>query len=251
MHREHRKLLQQLRSLGDPPRRARDGDQNDSYGSSGRIFYWVPVPARRRIAREWTRQHATLGDREVLAVVESLFSGESHEEKTLAALLLSYCPSARGRAGPVDVDRWLGQLNGWAEVDGLCQGVFTAEELLGQWRPWRDSIRRFARHGSANHRRAALVLLTGPVRRSEDPRLRDLAFELIERLKHERIILISKAISWLLRSLVAHHRQAVLRYLDENATTLPKIALRETRIKLATGRKTRAPARKTSEQLRP
>jgi 3-methyladenine DNA glycosylase AlkD len=242
MHREHGKLLQQLQSLGDPPTLARDR-QNDSYGSSGRIFYWVPVPARRRIARDWVREHRALNAEQVLAVVESLFRGESHEEKTLAALVLGYCPLARGRARPADVERWLGQLNGWAEVDGLCQSVFTAEELLGHWSAWRAALRRFARHSNANLRRASLVLLTGPIRRSQDARFRDLAFEIIEQLKHERIILITKAISWLLRTMVAHHRQAVLRYLDANAATLPKIAVRETRVKLDTGRKTPARAR--------
>jgi 3-methyladenine DNA glycosylase AlkD len=250
MHPEHRRLLEQLRSIGEPPAIARDGE-NDSYGSSERIFYWVPVPARRRIARNWIRGHGAVSADETLAVVESLFSGESHEEKTLAALILGDCLPARERARPADVERWLGQLNGWAEIDALCQSVFTGDELLAHWRAWRASIRKFSTHSNANYRRAALVLLTGPVRRSDDARFRDLAFEVIERLKHERIILMTKAVSWLLRSLVAHHRQAVLRYLKQNAATLPKVAVRETRTKLDTGRKTRPRPRKTRVQLRP
>jgi 3-methyladenine DNA glycosylase AlkD len=244
MHAEHARLLQQIRSLGDPPRIAREGD-NDSYGSSGRVYYWVQVPVRRRIARDWLRQHGTSDPERILAVVESLFGGESHEEKTLAALILGYCVPARERAGPADVERWLALINGWAEVDTLCQNVFTAEELLARWRPWRDAIRSFSKSSNPNLRRAALVLLTGPVRSHDDPRLPELAFELIERVKHERIILLTKAVSWLLRSLVDRHRQAVQRYLDQNAATLPKIALRETRTKLATGVKTRRQTRKT------
>jgi 3-methyladenine DNA glycosylase AlkD len=239
MHPEHRKLLQQLRSIGAPPALAASDRENDSYGSSGRIFYSVPVPARRRMVRDWIRGHAALSADQILAVVESLFSGESHEEKTLAALILGHCLRARERARPVDVERWLGQLSGWAEVDALCQSVFTGDELLADWRAWRDAIRKFSRHANANHRRAALVLLTGPVRHSDEARLEELALEVIERLKHERIILVTKAVSWLLRSLVAHHRQAVRRYLEQNAATLPKIAVRETRTKLDTGRKTR------------
>jgi hypothetical protein len=50
------------------------------------------------------------------------------------------------------------------------------------------------------------VLLTGPVSRSDDARFRDLAFEMTERLKRERIILITKAVSWLLRSDEARYR---------------------------------------------
>ena len=45
------------------------------------------------------------------------------------------------------------------------------------------------------YRRAALVLLTAPVRSSDDPCFRELAFEVIERTQHERSILLTKAIS--------------------------------------------------------
>jgi 3-methyladenine DNA glycosylase AlkD len=237
VHPEHSKLLQRLQSVGDRPPMGRAGE-NDSYGGSGHIFYRVSVPERRRLAKSWLGEHGAMTARELLAVIESLFSGRSHEEKTLAALMLGYCPLARREARPVDLERWLERLNGWAEVDCLCQNVFTAEELLGNWRAWRASIRRLSKHSSANQRRAALVLLTGPLRYSDDARFRDLALEMIELLKCERIILITKAISWLLRSMTAHHRNTVLRYLDENATTLPPIAIRETRTKLRTGRKT-------------
>jgi 3-methyladenine DNA glycosylase AlkD len=238
VHAEHRKLLRRIQALGDAPQVAPEGRQNDSYGSSGRPFYGLPVPARRRIARDWLRQHAALRPDEILDVVESLFGGESHEEKTLAALMLGYSPRTRERVRPADVERWLAQLNGWAEIDSLCQSMFTAEELLARFRPWHAAIRKFSKLASPTYRRAALVLLTGPVRSCDDPRLRELAFEVIERTQHDRSILLAKAISWLLRSMVDHHAPAVRRYLAANAATLPKIAIRETRTKLDTGRKT-------------
>jgi 3-methyladenine DNA glycosylase AlkD len=78
------------------------------------------------------------------------------------------------------------------------------------------------------------------VRDSEDARLADFAFMNIDKLKKEREILVTKAISWLLRDLIKHNRPRVETYLKENEDTLPKIALRETRTKLLTGRKTPA-----------
>ena len=51
--------------------------------------------------------------------------------------------------------------------------------------------------------------------------------------------MISKAISWVLRSLIKHHRKLVADYLTSNVATLPKIAVRETLIKLETGKKTK------------
>ena len=86
-------------------------------------------------------------------------------------------------------------------------------------------------------RRAALVLLVTPTRTSDDPRFADLAFAVVTRLAPERDILITKAVSWLLRSLVTRHRDTVIAYLDANADSLPAIAIRETRTKLKTGTK--------------
>jgi 3-methyladenine DNA glycosylase AlkD len=70
--------------------------------------------------------------------------------------------------------------------------------------------------------------------------LAQVAFKNVDRLKHEKEILITKAISWVLRSMVKHYRKPLQTYLKENADTLPKIALRETMTKLRTGKKTGA-----------
>jgi 3-methyladenine DNA glycosylase AlkD len=96
---------------------------------------------------------------------------------------------------------------------------------------------RLVSDGNVHKRRASLVLLTKPVRDSENKRLADLAFANIDRLKNERSILVTKAISWLLRDLIRHHRERVETYLFENSDCLPKIAIRETRRKLLTGKK--------------
>jgi len=78
---------------------------------------------------------------------------------------------------------------------------------------------------------------TRPLRRSEDKGLAELGFRTVEVLKSERAIIITKAVSWLLRSMVAHHRGAVAAYIKENHHSLPAIAVRETTRKIATGRK--------------
>ena len=81
------------------------------------------------------------------------------------------------------------------------------------------------------------MLLTGPISHSSDSRLSEIAFKNIGRLKSEKDILVTKAISWLLRSLIRHHKKEVGVYIKQNAGGLPKIAIRETRRKLLTGRK--------------
>jgi 3-methyladenine DNA glycosylase AlkD len=236
MNDDHAALLAELRKAARPIHHDRPA-QNDSYGGSGRPFYNVAVPDRRRIVRCWLAANKSISPEAYLAVVDSLTKGESHEEKTLAGMLVAANRKARRAVTTGDLNGWLGRLHGWAEVDTWCQNLFTADDMLADWPAWNGLIDRLSLDKSINKRRAALVLLNGPVHYSPDPRFRDLAFTVVERLQTERTILITKAVSWLLRSLITRHRAAVVAYLAANEETLPKIALRETRTKLKTGTK--------------
>jgi len=192
----------------------------------------------RGAAKAWLAANKrTAAPAEVLGVIDSLFGGETHEEKTLAALMLGYAKAARAAARPADLDRWLGQVNGWAEVDALCQNVFQPEDFARDWPAWKALLEALRADANINKRRASLVLLNAPVRYSDKARYADLAFATIEALKAERPVLITKAVSWLLRSLTLRHRSGVSAYLEANAASLPAIAVRETRVKLATGTK--------------
>jgi 3-methyladenine DNA glycosylase AlkD len=235
MHPDHARLLAEIWTVAPPPREG--PPERDSYGGSGHPYYRVGVPERRAIARAWIASRRGHDVAESLAVIDSLFAGDSHEEKTLPGLILAADRTMRHAVRPPDLERWLGELNGWAEIDCLCQSVFTAEDLTANWPAWRALIERLATDPNINKRRAAMVLLNAPVRGSDDPRFRDLALQVLDRLKGERDILITKAVSWLLRTMAARHRAAVEGYLAREADRLPKVAVRETRIKLATGTK--------------
>jgi 3-methyladenine DNA glycosylase AlkD len=235
---EHAVLLAELRALGRP---YRGGIQNDSYSGSGRPFLNVSAPDRRRIIKAWLARHRTASEAELLALADSLFEGETHEERTLAALMLQASPRARRAATPARVDGWLGQLNGWAEIDTLAASVFGPAELEADWPAWKGLIERLGRDANINKRRAALVLLVTPTRASADIRFRDLGFATVEALMGERDILITKAVSWLLRAMSSRHASEVAAYLDAHAAELPAVAVRETRAKLRTGRKSGRP----------
>jgi 3-methyladenine DNA glycosylase AlkD len=231
---EHAGLVAQLRAAGTS---YRGGQQNDSYSGSGHPFFNVSAPELRRIGRAWLAARRKADDADLLAVVARLFAGEAYEEKVLAAILLGANARMRRLGTPALVDGWLDCLQGWAEIDSLCASVFGPDELEIDWPAWRDLILRLSRDDNINRRRAALVLLTRPTRTSSDQRYPELSFEVIEQLKSERPILITKAVSWLLRSMVGYHGGAVAAYLDANAASLPAIAVRETRTKLRTGTK--------------
>jgi 3-methyladenine DNA glycosylase AlkD len=237
---EHAALLAELRAAGRP---YRGGIQNDSYSGSGRPFLNVSAPDRRRIIKAWLARCRAAPESELLALADGLFEGETHEERTLGALMLQASSRARRAATPAAVERWLGQLNGWAEIDTLCASVFGPADLDADWPAWKALIERLGGDANINKRRAALVLLVTPTRTSGDVRFRDLGFATVERLEHERDILITKAVSWLLRAMSARHANEVAAYLDAHAVDLPAVALRETHAKLRTGRKSGRPRR--------
>jgi 3-methyladenine DNA glycosylase AlkD len=227
-------LVAQLRAAGTP---YCGGQSNDSYSGSGHPFFNVSVPELRRIARAWLAAHRKSADADLMAMTDRLFRGEAYEEKVLGAVLLQSNACVQRQLTPTRVDDWLNDLSGWAEIDSLCAGAFWAELMAADWPAWRALIQRLAADPNINKRRAALVLLTAPTRTSDDPRFRDLGFAVVDKLKAERPILITKAVSWLLRSMARRHGPAVAAYLEANAASLPAIAVRETRVKLATGTK--------------
>jgi 3-methyladenine DNA glycosylase AlkD len=234
MHSQHELLLARLKKHQRPSRAHTQA--NDSYLSSGHHYYDVSIPDLRALAKAWLKDNRSIAGGEFVAVLDGLYRGKSYEERVLASILLSYHRAGRATIATQKLDGWLDGLVGWAEVDALC-AWWPPDELLAAWPAWRRLIRALARDRNINKRRAALVLLTAPIRNSNDARLAALAFETIERLQPERDKMITKAVSWLLRSMTRHHKRAVAAYLKEERATLPAIAVREASRKIATGRK--------------
>jgi len=173
-------------------------------------------------------------------LLDSLYSNARFmEETTLAARILEIAPKLRQQIDPNKLDYWLNFTHGWAETDVLCQSSFTSDELLSNWSTWKKLLIKFSKDKNVHKRRASLVLLTKPTRMSNDKRLSDLAFKNVDLLKEEKDILITKAVSWILRSLIKYHKEEVANYLKENEDELPRIAVREVTNKLLTGVKSK------------
>jgi len=195
------------------------------------------VPQLRTAAKDWANQNIDLSPAEAERLVMSLIRDKDPLKKCMAGILLGYLPAQRKALDPRLCDQWLDHTIGWAAVDAICYANFTADELLENFPTWEKLIKGLVKSENPNKRRAAMVLLTKPVTRSADRRLGRLAFHLIDQTKHEKDILLTKAISWLMRSLVKLHKKELETYIRQSKDTLPAIALRETANKLRTGRK--------------
>lgn len=206
------------------------------YLGNKHFSYSLSNPQERKIVSSWWKSHKDVSVKEFVSLLDSLYHGQSYDEKTLAGILLE-TSRFKKEIPPRKLDEWLNSLEGWAEIDMTCQSSFGPDELLANWPAWEKVIKHFSGSSDISKRRASLVLLVKSVRNSSNKKLAGLALANIERLKGEKDVLITKAISWLLRSLIKHHRQNVENCLKRNHGSLPAIALRETSRKLKTGKK--------------
>ena len=209
----------------------------DSYLGNNHPRYAISIPQLRFLGKNWINANA-LAPEEFLALLTSLIKAPSSTEKTMAGILLDYANQQQTNFHPKLFDQWLTHLLGWAEVDALRYGHFNADYILKNWNAWNKLLLQLNKSKNINKRRASLVLLCKPLTRSDDLRLQALAFQLVDQLKSEKKILITKAISWTLRSMVTLHRAPLKNYLAKNKQSLPAIAVRETLTKIKTGKKT-------------
>jgi len=237
MNQHHQKILEEIKKAAkvkeidprfDPQR----------YSGHNDPVYPVNNPTMRRIAKNWLREQEGFSFKELLATLDSLYHGQSDNEKQIAGMIIGYLqPEARRRIPLKKLNQWLDRLVGWCQVDSLCQSSFSAEDVLSNWVGWQKFLRRLAQSENINKRRAALVFLVRPVR-SGDDRIVNFAFKIIDGLKLEKDKLITKAISWLLREIIRGDRKKeVGSYLRKNRDFLPSFVVREVSRKLLTGRK--------------
>jgi 3-methyladenine DNA glycosylase AlkD len=240
LNRHHEYLLKQVKACAGPP--VTDKFLN-SYLGANRRRYRLNNPQMRRMVGDWIRENRNLTPSEIAGVITSLIKGVSVNEKMMGGFILDRCSPAQRKFNPKVFVRWLDHLEGWAEVDTFCAGKYSGKEIPSQFPVWRPLIRELAQSRNINKRRASLVLLCAPLRYSDNPALARLAFANIKRLSGEKPVIITKAISWLMRSMVKRHRTALIRFMVESRSKVPAIAVRETETKLSTGRKTRPRAK--------
>ncbi len=223
MNNYHKEIIELLQArAGEGTKLQKEREQR--YDGTSKFCYCINQPTKTEIIKRWIKEHPNLTFSEYSDLLNKLFNGNSHDEIIIGGKLLSFLPKLRSQLSSKVLDHWLNHVEGWLEIDSICQSNFSANELLDNWDQWEELLTGFSKDNNVAKRRASLVLLTAPVRKSSNQQLVDMAFLNIERLKAEKDILITKAISWLLRDLIKNHKKQVENYLSKNSTTLPKVA---------------------------
>jgi 3-methyladenine DNA glycosylase AlkD len=230
----HREILDLIEiSSGKPTKHT----FSDSYLGNTNPRYAISNPVLRKLSRNWMKEYHDLPQKDFVAVLDSLVKGKSSTEKMMSGILTDYCTKEQLAFPPALFDDWLDHLSGWVEVDTVCTSRYSKLMIHPNFKTWKSLLPKMSRSKNINKRRASLVFLCAPVRYHKNEEMAAVAFANIERLKGEKEILITKAISWLLRSMVKLYKKEVKTYVMENQDSLPKIAVRETLNKLTTGKK--------------
>ncbi len=207
------------------------------YLGTPRTVLGVRADDLRALAKATAKAHADWPDAQWLDLLDRLYVGDRFEQRSLAGLLLGVLHPLRRRLDLARLRTWLAGQAGWAEVDTTCQSSWTDTEVLARWPEWDPFLDNLSLADNVSLRRASLVLLVTPLRHNADPRLTGRALANVQRLQHERDGMIAKAVSWVLRSMIAEQPATVHAYLEANAGALQTTVVREVRKKLESGRK--------------
>lgn len=208
------------------------------YLGSSKTYLGAKTSDVLNIAKQYVGLQKDLAIGELELLLDLLFFSNTFEEHAIGGKIFTLLkPEIRQKISFDSIEKWLSQARGWVEVDVICQSSYTGKEVQENFNAWQKTIKRFSKSKIISLRRASLVLQTKPNREVIDEKMRMLAFETIDALKHEKDVLITKAVSWLLRSLVVQNKEEVKKYLLANEASLPRIAYRETMKKILTGKK--------------
>jgi 3-methyladenine DNA glycosylase AlkD len=194
-----------------------------------RTLLGTRVPDLKRIAATWGREHPDVDPGELRSLVYALCDGATREEQILGIMLLrGLAPALRWS----DFDRLRRSLDTWEATDGLAH--YLAEWVAADLTRRSDRLRSMARSRHLWTRRLAVVTASQLNRHGLGI---ELTVELVDQVRAERDPMITKAVSWALRELAVAAPHTAEEYLERRADELPAIAIRETRNKLRTGKK--------------
>jgi 3-methyladenine DNA glycosylase AlkD len=152
--REAEALQSTIAALGTPQRAA--GAKR--YMRSGLTFTGTTVPAVRRVAAQWLRDHPALTATELRAISEALWAQETFEARLLATVLLQRSAGLLRSADLPWLERLLRDCRGWSLMDNLApcavEAVLSRSPSLR-----RTTLARWSRDDDFWMRRAALLTL--------------------------------------------------------------------------------------------
>ncbi|MFW6283393.1 MAG: DNA alkylation repair protein [Minisyncoccales bacterium] len=231
MHKKHKEILKLVKEKAGT-NKLKFNKKRANYGGYNDPEYGLSKPEKRKVVKEWKEKNKSISIEELINLIDSLFSGNSDDEKVIAAIMVEEHKKVKRAISPQKIEEWFNNLKGWKQVDSLCQSAFSAEDLLSNWKEWKETIINLSLSKNKNKKGASAVLLIRAVREKKDSRIANLAFKILNNLKQNKDKLVAKANSWLLREMIKNYKKEVEKFIKENKKVLPSLVTREVSNKL-------------------
>jgi 3-methyladenine DNA glycosylase AlkD len=212
-------LRAELNQLGSPERAARE----KRYLKSKLTHLGVPVPDIRKTAKSFYRWHPDLNRRDLIELVERLWSEPVHELRVVGIELLVLCSDLL-REEDIDlVEDLIRMSSTWALVDPLATTV--TSNLIGRFPQLADRLDVWARDEYMWLRRSALLALLPPLRAADGDfdRFGWYADQMLE----ESDFFIRKAVGWVLREVSKKRGGLVYDWLAPRTHRASGVTMRE------------------------
>jgi 3-methyladenine DNA glycosylase AlkD len=183
----------------------------------------VPVPAVRRVAKAFVREHPELDSVASMALVRALWDRGIHECRMAAVELLVLCEPALDATDLEPIERLIRTAGTWALVDPLAVDV--AGGIASRDRDAGDRLDRWAADPDFWVRRAALLALLRPIRAGGGDA--DRFFRYADRMLDEREFFVRKAVGWVLREMGKRRPGLVVEWLEPRIGRAPGVTVRE------------------------
>lgn len=199
-------------------------DQEKRYLKSPLRFLGAPMPAVNRLAKEFRREHAAMTRDELWALVQELWTTDTHELRSFAIESMHLFPALLLPEDLPTFERFIRESAGWAHVDEI-----SAHLVGGVVERFPETLRvldRWAADPDFWVRRASMLALLIPLRRgdlSEWDRFAGYASAMIE----EKEFFIRKAIGWILREVSKKNPEPVEAFLRAHIGRVSGLTLSE------------------------
>lgn len=194
------------------------------YLKSDLEFLGATVPAVRKCARKFAKEHKGLTRRELRALVGEMWKTRIHEVRSVAVALLDHFSSLLRPSDLSMIRKRIADAAGWAHVDWLAVNVSGAIVLVHPESI--DVLDKWAVDKSLWVRRAAMLSLLLPLREGDLtpwPRFVRYAEPMLE----EKEFFIRKSIGWVLRETSKRNPVPVAEFLLRNLDYCSGLTLRE------------------------
>ena len=206
------------------------------YAPSGLRWVGASVPQLRAVVKEYAGALKDVPATDVLAIANRLVKGGGAEARQVGYELIAGRKDLRTELTRSQVEA-LGKGNdNWASVDGFSAYIAGPSWKRGLLTD--ADVMRWAKSSDPWWRRTALASVVSlnrktPGSHGDAPR----TLRVCRALAADKHLLVIKAVSWALRTLVPHDPAAVRAFLDDRKAVLAPLVVREVRTKLTTGRK--------------